>query len=265
VLEELGSDLGQRRGARRIDSDPEIRPGHGPADEGLVVIDPGAFAVNVLPVTAPSAIEPTVFVAVTAPVPAFSARLPPLIWPVEFKLIAPPFVAMEIVAGEATFWIVGAVRETAPPLVVMPAPRSRRFDTALLSASGSGSAGVAYVPTVAVSDCPAVVSAIGSLMRMYRDAWSVTLPLIAASVAGETVAALLGKSAGMEVAELMIVEFSPPPANTYRSSGSSSRLPSAPFGAPRLAPPSKTSPCLPETSAKPPLPPAGPPCALSEP
>src|SRR5436190_8537014 len=66
----------------------------------LVVIDPGAFAVNVLPVTAPSVIEPTVLVAVTVPVPAFSARLPPLIWPVAFKLIAPPLVAMEIVGGE---------------------------------------------------------------------------------------------------------------------------------------------------------------------
>ena len=132
----------------------------------LVVIDPGAFAVNVLPVTPPSVIEPTVFVAVTAPAPAFSARLLALIWPVAFKLIAPPLVAMEIVGGEATFWIVGAFSVTAPPAVVIPAARSRRFGVDAVSASGSGSAGVVYVPTVAVSDCAGAVSVIGSLMRM---------------------------------------------------------------------------------------------------
>ena len=41
VLEELGSDFGQRRRARRLDLDPEIRPGHSAADEGLVVINSG--------------------------------------------------------------------------------------------------------------------------------------------------------------------------------------------------------------------------------
>jgi len=121
----------------------------------LVVIDPGAFAVNVLPVTPPSAIEPTVLATVTAPDPAFSARLLPLIWFVAFTLIAPPLVAMVIAGGEATFWIVGAVSETAPPAVVIPAARSSRLGTPVLKLSGSfaGSvaAGLGQGPTIAVS------------------------------------------------------------------------------------------------------------------
>ena len=107
----------------------------------VVDIEPGAVAVKVLPVIVPSVIAPTVFATETVPVPAFSARPEALIWFVALRLMAPPLVAIEIAEGEATFWIVGALRVTAPPAVVMPAPRSSRLGTALLRARGSGRAG----------------------------------------------------------------------------------------------------------------------------
>ena len=127
--------------------------------------EPAAFAVRLPPAIAARLIEPPVAVAVTAALPALRETLDRLSWLAAARPIAPPLVAIEI-GDAATLWIVGAFSVTAPPAVVMPAPSSSRLDTAVLSASGSGSAGAVYVSTVAVNDCPDVASVIGSLIRI---------------------------------------------------------------------------------------------------
>ena len=137
-----------------------------------------------------------------------------------------------------------ARKVTAPALVLMPAVFT--IDPALNRAP----------PAVAVRPAPGVVSAIALSMKMSRPACKVTLPATAARAVGATVTTLPGNSANSSAME----GSSPLTDDTIISNGSSNKLPLAPAAALRLAEPANSRLFFPETSAKPPLPPWGPPC-----
>ena len=128
----------------------------------------GAVAVRLPPVTAPrfNVVAEAAFIA---PLPALTASGEAWIAPtVEVRVTAPPEVVIVAAVGPE---ITGALNETGPPAVVILALTSSWFEMLLIEVfvarlSGSGAAGAVYVPTVALSPWPAVVSVIGSVMRM---------------------------------------------------------------------------------------------------
>ena len=123
--------------------------------------------------TVPNVNEPALVAAFSAPAPAATVRLFADMLCADSDT-APPAVLTGVAAN--VVMLRPALNDTAPPLVVMPAPNWRSR------------------PACALRPWPAPVRVMALLIRMSRDANIVTLPTIDASVVGETVAAFAGKS-----------------------------------------------------------------------